>query len=226
MRHSDTGQRTTTSKATNALKNTLVSGTIVRHKSTVFKELTKIGTFTRLNHQIRASELRVVDEHGAQMGVMTKSEALRAAEDAGMDLVEISPNAKPPVAKIIDWGKYNYQKTKQLQKNKRNAKTSELKEMRTGLKISDHDLEVKAKKVRKFLEAGHKVKYTLRFRGRELAHRDVGFTLAQKIIDSFGDTISVDQKPQFAGRQITFVMRQSASAKTNAAKKEEQQENN
>jgi len=124
-------------------------------------------------------------------------------------LVEISPNAKPPVAKIIDWGKYNYQKTKQQQKNKRNAKATELKQIRTGLKISDHDLEVKAKKVREFLDAGNKVKYTLRFRGRELAHRDVGFALADKIIASYGDTITVDQKPQFAGRQINFVIRRA-----------------
>jgi len=145
---------------------------------------------------------------------MSKAEALEKARYAELDLVEISPNADPPVAKIIDWGKYNYQKTKQVQKNKRSVKAQELKQIRTGLKISDHDLEVKAKKVRKFLDNGSKVKYTLRFRGRELAHRDVGFALAQKIIDSFADTIVVDQKPQFAGRQINFVIRRSQSAKT------------
>ena len=145
---------------------------------------------------------------------MSKFEALEKAREAELDLVEISPNADPPVAKIIDWGKYNYQKTKQIQKNKRSVKAQELKQIRTGLKISDHDLEVKAKKVRKFLDNGSKVKYTLRFRGRELAHRDVGFALAQKIIDSFADTIVVDQKPQFAGRQINFVIRRSQSAKT------------
>ncbi len=145
---------------------------------------------------------------------MSKSEALAAAEQADLDLVEISPQADPPVAKIIDWGKYSYQRTKQLQKNKRNAKALELKQMRVGLKISDHDLEVKAKKVRQFLEEGHKVKYTLRFRGRELAHREVGFALAQKIIDNFGDTIVVDQQPTFAGKQLTFAIRRSSSAKT------------
>lgn len=145
---------------------------------------------------------------------MSKSEALAAAEQAELDLVEISPQADPPVAKIIDWGKFNYQRTKQLQRNKKNAKVSELKQIRTGLKISDHDLEVKAKKVREFLEEGHKVKYTLRFRGRELAHKEVGFTLAQKIIDSFGETIVVDQQPAFAGKQLTFVIRRSQHAKT------------
>ena len=145
---------------------------------------------------------------------MTKSEALAAAEAAELDLVEISPNADPPVAKIVDWGKFNYQRTKQLQKNKRNAKNLEVKQMRAGLKISDHDLEVKAKKVREFLEEGHKVKYTLKYRGREMAHRDIGFSLAQKIIDSFGETVVVDQKPLFAGRQLTFVIRRNQNAKT------------
>jgi len=144
---------------------------------------------------------------------MSRSEALAAAEQAGLDLVEISPTAKPPVAKIIDWGKYNYQRTKQIQKNKKNAKSLELKQMRVGLKISAHDLEVKANKVEKFLEQGHKVKYTLRYRGRELAHKDLGFTLAQRIIDSYGDTVTVDSKPQFAGKQLNFVIRRSNSAK-------------
>ena len=153
---------------------------------------------------------------------MSRDEALSAAQQADLDLVEISPNADPPVAKIIDWGKYNYQRTKQIQKNKRNTKTLELKQMRVGLKISDHDLEVKGKKVRKFLEAGHKVKYTLRYRGRELAHRDVGYTLAQKIIDTFADTIVVDQRPQFAGRQLNFVIRRSPNAKTESPQRDEE----
>ncbi len=159
----------------------------------------------------------MIDEEGNQLGILSKSEALTAAEEAGLDLVEISPNADPPVAKIVDWGKYNYQRTKQLQKNKRNAKSLEVKEIRVGLKIGAHDLEVKAKKVREFLEEGHKVKYTLRFRGRELAHKEVGFALADRIIESFGDTIVVDQKATFAGKQLTFVIRRSQNAKTQNA---------
>jgi translation initiation factor IF-3 len=155
----------------------------------------------------------VIDDEGNQLGIMTKSQALAAAEEAGLDLVEISPNADPPVAKIVDWGKFNYQRTKQLQKNKKNAKNLEVKEIRVGLKIGAHDLEVKAKKVREFLDEGHKVKYTLRFRGRELAHKEVGFTLAERIIESYGETILVDQKPAFAGKQLTFVIRRSQNAK-------------
>jgi len=128
-------------------------------------------------------------------------------------LVEISPDAKPPVAKIIDWGKYNYQKTKQLKKNKQSSKSLDVKQTRMGLKISDHDLETKANRSIKFLEAGHKVKYVLRYRGRELAHRDIGFQLADKIIESFVGIAVVDQKPQFAGRQLSFTLRRDPAAK-------------
>ena len=131
------------------------------------------------------------------------------AAQSELDLVEISPDASPPVAKIIDWGKYNYQKTKQLKRNQKSAKASDLKQIRMGLKISDHDLEVKAKKTREFLEAGHKVKYVLRYRGRELAHKDIGFKLAEKIIESFKDEAAVDQAPQFAGRQLSFTIRKA-----------------
>lgn len=136
------------------------------------------------------------------------------AREQELDLVEISPNANPPVVKIIDWGKYNYQKTKQLQRNKRSVKAQELKQMRFGLKIGDHDLEVKLNKIRSFFESGHKVKATIKFRGREMAHKDLGFKLAEKIIADLGEDTAVDQKPQMAGRQINFVVRSNANAKT------------
>ena len=138
---------------------------------------------------------------------MSRGDALRAAEERGLDLVEISPNAQPPVVKIIDWGKYNYQRTKQAQKNKRNTKASELKQMRFGLKIGEHDLGVKLRKVTEFLEAGHKVKITVFYRGREMAHKELGFQLADKVIQGFGDGIVVEQKPQLAGKQLHFVIR-------------------
>ncbi len=156
---------------------------------------------------IRANELRVIDQEGTQLGVLSRSEALQLAEEQGLDLVEISPDAKPPVAKIIDWGKFNYQKTKQLQKNKKNAKSFEVKQMRFGLKIGDHDLGVKVNKIKSFLESGNKVKITIFFRGREMAHKDLGFQLADKVLAAFGDTIAVDQKPQLSGKQLNFVIR-------------------
>lgn len=166
-----------------------------------------------MNQAIRASSLRVIDEDGKQIGVLTRSEALDLASERELDLVEISPDANPPVAKIIDWGKYNYQKTKQLQKNRRNAKNLEVKQMRFGLKISEHDLEVKLNKVRGFLEHGHKVKLIIFYRGRELAHKDIGFTLANRVIEKFGETIVVDQQPQLAGKQLIFVIRSNTNAK-------------
>jgi len=135
------------------------------------------------------------------------------ARNQELDLVEISADAKPPVVKIVDWGKYNYQRTKQQQKNKRGTKTLEIKQMRMGLKIGEHDRAVKLGKVTKFLEVGHKVKITLFYRGRELAHKDLGFKLADKIIAEFGELIVVEQQPQLAGKQLSFVIRGNAVAK-------------
>jgi len=144
---------------------------------------------------------------------LSRSEALQAAREAELDLIEISPEADPPVAKIVDWGKYNYQKTKQLQKNKRNAKTSELKQMRFGLKISDHDIAVKLKKVNSFLTSGDKVRISIIYRGRELAHKEIGYKLLEKLTNILGDNIVTEQEPQFAGRQLSIVVRSNANAK-------------
>src|SRR5688572_6263604 len=138
---------------------------------------------------------------------MERREAIQAAEEAGLDLVEISPDANPPVAKIVDWGKYNYQRTKQLQKSKRNAKSLELKQMRFGLKISDHDLSVKCNKIQEFLNDGHKTKILIVYRGRELAHKELGNKLVDRILNVFGENVTVDQPPQFAGKQLSFVIR-------------------
>lgn len=131
------------------------------------------------------------------------------AELADLDLVEISPDANPPVAKIVDWGKYNYQKTKQLQKNKRNTKISELKQMRFGLKISEHDIDVKLKKVSSFLEDGDKVRLSIIYRGRELAHKELGNQLMDRLLAKLGENVTTDQPAQFAGRQLSLVVRSS-----------------
>ncbi len=158
----------------------------------------------------------MIDEDGNQLGILSRNEALQAAADRELDLVEISPDAKPPVAKIVDWGKYNYQRTKQLQRNKRNAKALDMKQMRLGLKISEHDLGVKLRKVTDFLLEGHKVKITIFYRGRELAHKDIGFKLADKVISELGEDIAVDQKPEFAGKQLNFVIRSTHAKAKNA----------
>jgi len=161
--------------------------------------------------------MRVIDEDGKQLGILSKQEALALAEERDLDLVEISPDANPPVCKIVDWGKFNYQRTKQLQKNRKTAKSLEMKQMRFGLKIGEHDLAIKMGKVSKFLEAGHKVKITLFYRGREQAHKEIGFRIAQKVIEDFGDAIIVDQQPQLAGKQLNFVIRASGKKPTPAA---------
>jgi translation initiation factor IF-3 len=161
----------------------------------------------RINEAIRASELRVIGPDGEQLGIMSRSDALKAAEEAGVDLVEISPNAAPPVAKIIDWGKYQYQKMKELQKSKKNNKASELKQMRFGLKIGSGDLEIKLRKIREFLTAGHKVRIQIFYRGREMAHKELGFVMIDKIVALLEEDAIVEQKPQMAGRNLSIVVR-------------------
>lgn len=138
---------------------------------------------------------------------MSRSDALKAAEEAGVDLVEISPNATPPVAKIVDWGKYQYQKMKELQKSKKNSKQTELKQMRFGLKIGSGDLEIKLRKIRGFLTAGHKVRIQIFYRGREMAHKELGYEMIDKIITLLEEDAIVEQKPQMAGRNLSIVIR-------------------
>lgn len=161
----------------------------------------------RVNGQIQASEVRVISESGQQLGIMSRDEALRTAETADLDLVEISPHAEPPVVKVIDWGKYQYQKTKEQQRNKKSSKTSEVKQMRLGLKIGQNDLEIKLRKIREFLSRGDKVKVLVIFRGREMAHQEVGRELMDRILELLGDSVIVEQKPQMAGRNLSIVIR-------------------
>lgn len=149
----------------------------------------------------------MIGPNGDQLGILTRSEALKIAEEAGVDLVEISPNADPPVVKVIDWGKYQYQKMKELQKNRKNAKTAELKQMRLGLKIGANDLEIKLRKIREFLAEGHKVKILVVFRGREMAHQELGYVMIEKIVTLLENDAILEQKPQMAGRNLSVVVR-------------------
>lgn len=151
--------------------------------------------------------MRVIGTNGEQLGILSRNDALRVAEQAGVDLVEISPNADPPVAKVVDWGKFQYQKMKEQQKNKRSNKASELKQMRLGLKISTNDLDIKLRKIRAFLEAGHKVKILVVFRGREMAHKDLGYVMIDKIVALLEENAILEQKPQMAGRNLSIVVR-------------------
>jgi translation initiation factor IF-3 len=167
----------------------------------------------RINEGITASELRVIGPDGNQMGILSRAEALLEAERAGLDLIEISPQASPPVAKIIDWGKYQYQRTKEQQRSRRNTTTVEIKQMRLGLKIGTNDLDIKLRKIREFLEAGHRVKIMVFFRGREMAHQELGYAMLDKIIEKLQDTATVEQKPIMAGKNLGIVVRSTVNAK-------------
>ena len=148
---------------------------------------------------------------------MSRKEALDKARDAGLDLVEISPTATPPVAKIVDWGKYQYQKMKEQQRNKKNARSSEIKQMRLGLKIGQNDLNIKLRKIRKFLLDGDKVKIQIIFRGREMAHPEVGQDLLGRILDQLSDVAIADNKPVMAGRNLNVIIRSNPNAKAKDA---------
>ena len=138
---------------------------------------------------------------------MSRQEALKIAEEAGVDLVEISPNADPPVAKVVDWGKYQYQKIKEMQKNRRSNKATELKQMRFGLKIGANDLEIKLRKIREFLSEGHKVKILIFYRGREMAHKELGYVLIDRVVSLLENEAVLEQKPMMAGRNLSIVIR-------------------
>jgi translation initiation factor IF-3 len=151
--------------------------------------------------------LRVIGESGEQLGILSRADALKAAEEAGLDLVEISPNADPPVAKIVDWGKFQYQKMKEAQKNRRSNKASELKQMRFGLKIGQGDLDIKLRKVREFLADGHKVRIQIFYRGREMAHKELGNVMMNRIGELLEDTAVFEHTPTMAGRNLSVVIR-------------------
>ena len=144
---------------------------------------------------------------------MSRNDALKAAEEAGLDLVEISPTASPPVAKIIDWGKFQYQKMKEQQRARKHAKVSDLKQIRFGMKIGQNDLDIKLRKIRSFLEDGDKVRVQIFYRGRENAHQELGYDLMNKITTALGEDVVVEQKPQINGRNLGMIIRSNLSVK-------------
>ena len=164
---------------------------------------------TKINDEIRYPEVRVVGSNGEQLGLMSSEEALSLAKEQGVDLVEIAATANPPVVKVIDWGKYQYQKMKEAAKNRKKAreKQSELKQMKIGLKIGDNDLNIKIRKIKGFLEDGDRVKIMIVFRGRELAHKELGSQLLDRVTTELGDLIIIEGKPQFSGRNLSVSVR-------------------
>ena len=167
------------------------------------------NSHTRINGEIRYPEVRVIGSSGEQLGIMSSKEAQGLAREQGVDLVEIAANANPPVVKIIDWGKYQYQKMKEEAKNRKKAreKQSELKQMKIGLKISDNDLNIKIRKIKGFLEDGDKVKIMIVFKGREMAHKELGDELLNRVLQNLEEVAIVEGKPQFAGRNLSVGIR-------------------
>lgn len=166
-----------------------------------------------MNREITAQSVRLVGVDGSQLGVVSLSEALDAAAEAGLDLAEIAPNAEPPVAKILDWGKYRYEQGKQLAKSRKNQKQVEIKEVRIGLKIGQHDLDVKLNRARKFLAQGDKVKISLRFRGREISRPQLGRDIIDRVMETMSDVAVQEQAPIMTGRDLNMIIGTRKDAK-------------
>ena len=160
----------------------------------------------RFNEFISVPKVRVIDENGENLGVLLTAEAIEQAAEAGLDLVEVSPNADPPVCKFLDVGKYKYEAQKKANLARKSQKTQEVKEIKMRPNIDDHDYGVKMRKIHEFIEEGDKVKVTLRFRGRELAHGELGMLLLQRVQTDVAQVAKVEQHPRMEGRQMLMVI--------------------
>ena len=160
----------------------------------------------RTNEQITASEVRVISSTGAQLGIISIREALNYAEDEGYDLVEVSPDAKPPVCKIIDYGKLKYKEQKSKKEAKKKQKTIEVKEIKMRPGIDTHDYQVKIKALKKFISGGNKVKVSMRFRGREMEHQNLGLDLLKKLTEEVSEYAKVEVPPKSEGKQIMIIL--------------------
>ena len=160
----------------------------------------------RINEEIRVREVHLIDKDGSNRGTVATDEALRLAQEAGLDLVEIAPNAEPPVCKILDYGKYKYQAQKKAAEARKKQKVVEVKEIKLRPMIDDHDYDVKMRSMLRFFEEGDKVKVTLRFRGREMAHQELGTQLLNRVKDDTSKLAKVEQEPRFEGRQMVMVL--------------------
>jgi translation initiation factor IF-3 len=160
----------------------------------------------RVNEDITSPQIRLIDADGEQVGVVHIREALEMSEEVGLDLVEISPTAEPPVCKIMDYGKFKFETQKRKAEQRKKTKVIEIKEIKLRPNIDDNDYNIKMRNLKRFIEEGNKVKVTLRFRGRELAHQDLGIQLLNRVREQFSETVKVEQFPKMEGRQMTMVM--------------------
>lgn len=160
----------------------------------------------RVNEEIRVREVQLIDTEGQNKGVMSVRDALILAQEAGLDLVEIAPNSLPPVCKILDYGRFKYQNQKKASEARKKQKIVEVKEIKLRPGIDSHDYDVKMRAMQRFFEEGDKVKVTLRFRGREMAHQDIGFKLLQKLKEDVVGIAKVEAEPMLEGRQMIMIL--------------------
>jgi translation initiation factor IF-3 len=160
----------------------------------------------RVNEDIRVREVHLIDKDGSNRGNVSVAEALQLAQQAGLDLVEISPNATPPVCKLLDYGKYKYQEQKKAAEARKKQKVVEVKEIKFRPMIDDHDYQVKMRSMQRFFEEGDKVKVTLRFRGREMVHQELGTKLLERVKDDTGKIAKVEMEARLEGRQMVMVL--------------------
>ena len=160
----------------------------------------------RTNEQIRVRDVRLIDENGEQRGVLPMAEALRMAKELSLDLVEIAPQSNPPVCKILDYGKFKFEQEKKLKDNRKHQKIVKIKEVRMQPKIDDHDLDFKSRHVRNFLEEGNKVKVTIRFRGRELAHTEIGEDVLKSVLVKIEGLYVMESPPRMEGRFMSMML--------------------
>ena len=175
-------------------------------RSEDFRRCTAISKENLINEEIRDKEVRVIDTDGTMLGVMPTEKALELATEKKLDLVNISPNAKPPVCKILDYGKYRYELQKKEKEARKKQKTTQVKEIRLSTFIEEHDVQVKANTASKFLKDGDKVKVSLRFRGRERDYKDKGMAVMQSFAEIVSEVGIVEKKPVFEGRSLTMVL--------------------
>ena len=160
----------------------------------------------RINEMINSRSVRCIDPDGEQLGILSIDEAMNKAEELGLDLVELQPNADPPVCKILDYGKHKYQAQKRANEERKKQKIIEVKEIKLRPNIDQHDYQVKMKAVRKFIDGGDKVKITLRFRGREMAHVELGTDLLSRVQEDIDDFAKIESMPKMEGRQMTMIL--------------------
>jgi translation initiation factor IF-3 len=160
----------------------------------------------RMNEDIRVPEVRLIDQNGQNVGVVATSAAMARAVEAGLDLVEIAPESKPPVAKILDYGKFKYQEQKKAAEARKRQKVVEIKEIKMRPSIDDHDYDVKMRSMKRFFDDGDKVKVTLRFRGRELSHQELGWQVLQRVKIDTEPIAKVEAEPRMEGRQMVMVL--------------------